>query len=83
MHTSNVRYRIDQRNPLPDAERVRFGVSRQPEDRSQGWNGRLDHIPPVERPASATAEALDAVLELRGYVEELRAIELPKGFGRH
>jgi len=31
---------------------------------------------------SAAAEALDAVLELRGYVEELQAIELPKGFGR-
>jgi hypothetical protein len=28
------------------------------------------------------AEALDAVLELRGYVEELQAVELPKGFGR-
>ena len=31
---------------------------------------------------SATAEALDAVLELRGYVEALQAIQLPKGFGR-
>jgi hypothetical protein len=30
----------------------------------------------------ATAEALDAVLELRGCVEELQAVELPKGFGR-
>jgi short-subunit dehydrogenase len=28
------------------------------------------------------AEALDAVLELRGYVEEFQAVELPKGFGR-
>jgi len=27
-------------------------------------------------------EALDAVLELRGNVEELQAVELPKGFGR-
>ena len=31
---------------------------------------------------SAIAEALDAMLELRGYVEELQAVELPKGFGR-
>jgi hypothetical protein len=31
---------------------------------------------------SATAEALDAVLELRGYVEELQAVDLPKGSGR-
>src|ERR1700682_1812257 len=30
---------------------------------------------------SATAEALDAVLELRGHGEELQAVELPKGFG--
>jgi hypothetical protein len=30
----------------------------------------------------ATAEALDAVLELRGHVEDLQAVELPKGFGR-
>jgi hypothetical protein len=29
-----------------------------------------------------TAEGLDAVLELRGYVEELQVVELPKGFGR-
>ena len=31
---------------------------------------------------SATAEALDAVLELRGHVEDLQAVEPPKGFGR-
>jgi hypothetical protein len=31
---------------------------------------------------SATADALDAVLDLRGYAEELQAVELPKGFGR-
>jgi hypothetical protein len=31
---------------------------------------------------SATAEALDAVLELRGHVEDLQAVEVPKGFGR-
>ena len=30
----------------------------------------------------ATAEALDVVLELRGHVEDLQAVELPKGFGR-
>jgi hypothetical protein len=45
--------------------------------------------PPGGRPVTpsslangATAEALDAVLDLRGYVEELQAVELPKGFGR-
>ena len=27
-------------------------------------------------------EALDAVLELRGHVEDLQAVELPRGFGR-
>ena len=32
--------------------------------------------------AQLWAEALDAVLELRGYVEGLQAVELPKGFGR-
>jgi hypothetical protein len=31
---------------------------------------------------SSTAELLDAVLELRGCVEELQAVELPQGFGR-
>ena len=46
-------------------------------DRFQEWR---DTPPPS--PTSATAEALDAVLELRGYVEELQAVELPKGFGR-
>jgi hypothetical protein len=30
-----------------------------------------------------TWEALDAVLELRVHVEDLQAIELPKGFGRN
>jgi hypothetical protein len=44
-------------------------------DRFQEWrNNSLAN--------SVTAEALDAVLELRGYVEELQAAELPKGFGR-
>jgi hypothetical protein len=47
-------------------------------DRFQEWR---DNLPP-SLANSATAEALDALLELRGYVEELQAVELPKGFGR-
>jgi hypothetical protein len=47
-------------------------------DRFQAWRDNL----PASLANSATAEALDAVLELRGYVEELQAVELPKGFGR-
>ena len=47
-------------------------------DRFQAWRVNL----PASLANSATAEALDAVLELRGYVEELQAVELPKGFGR-
>ena len=47
-------------------------------DRFQEWR---DNLPPGLA-NSATAEALDAVLELRGCVEELQAVELPKGFGR-
>src|SRR5271169_443574 len=47
-------------------------------DRFQEWRDNL----PASLANSATAEALDAVLELRGYVEELQAAELPKGFGR-
>jgi hypothetical protein len=46
--------------------------------RFQEWRDNL----PASLANSATAEALDAVLELRGYVEELQAVELPKGFGR-
>ena len=46
-------------------------------DRFQEW----DNLP-SSLANSATAEALDAVLELRGYVEELQAVDLPKGFGR-
>ncbi len=44
----------------------------------QEWRDNL----PSSLANSATAEALDAVLELRGYVDELQAVELPKGFGR-
>ena len=47
-------------------------------DRFQEWRDNL----PSSLANSATAEALDAVLELRGYVDELQAVELPKGFGR-
>jgi hypothetical protein len=44
-------------------------------DRFQEWRDNL----PSSLANSAAAEALDAVLELRGYVEELQAVELPKG----
>ena len=47
-------------------------------DQFQEWR---DNLPP-SLANGATAEALDAVLELRGCVEELQAVELPKGFGR-
>jgi hypothetical protein len=47
-------------------------------DQLQEWRDN----PPSSIANSATAEALDAVLELRGNVEELKAVELPKGFGR-
>jgi hypothetical protein len=47
-------------------------------DQFQEWRDNL----PSSLANSATAEALDAVLELRGNVEELQAVELPKGFGR-
>lgn len=47
-------------------------------DHFQKWRNNL----PANLESSATAEALDAVLELRGYVEELQAVALPKGFGR-
>jgi hypothetical protein len=47
-------------------------------DRCQEWRDKL----PSSLTNGATAEALDAVLELRGHVEDLQAVELPKGFGR-
>jgi hypothetical protein len=47
-------------------------------DRFQEWRDNL----PASLANSATAEALDAVLELRDYVEELQAVVSPKGFGR-
>jgi len=47
-------------------------------DRFQKWRDNL----PASLENSATAEALDAVLALRGYVDELQAVDLPKGFGR-
>jgi hypothetical protein len=47
-------------------------------DEFQEWRDNL----PSGLANSPTAEALDAVLDLRGYVEELQALELPKGFGR-
>jgi hypothetical protein len=42
------------------------------------WRDKL----PANLANSATAEALDAVLELRGHVEDLQGVEVPKGFGR-
>ena len=47
-------------------------------DQFQEWREKL----PSNLVNSASAEALDAVLELRGHVEDLQAVELPKGFGR-
>ena len=47
-------------------------------DQFQEWRDNL----PSSLANSPTGEVLDAVLELRGYVEELQAVELPKGFGR-
>ena len=47
-------------------------------DHFQKWRDNL----PAGLENSATAEALNAVLELRGCVEELQAVAPPKGFGR-
>ena len=47
-------------------------------DQFQEWRDNL----PSSLEDSQTAEALNAVLELRGHVEDLQAIQLPKGFGR-
>src|ERR1700728_711710 len=47
-------------------------------DQFEEWRDKL----PSSLANSATAEALDAVLELRGHVEDLQAVELPRGFGR-
>jgi hypothetical protein len=44
----------------------------------QEWRANL----PSSLADSPTAEALDAVLELRDHVEDLQAVQLPKGFGR-
>ncbi len=47
-------------------------------DQFQEWRDNL----PSSLVDGPTAEALDAVLELRGHVEDLQAVHLPKGFGR-
>ncbi len=47
-------------------------------DDYQAWRDGM----PEGVASSATAEKLDAVLELRELVEQLEAAELPKGFGR-
>ncbi len=47
-------------------------------DQFAAWRDKL----PASLADSATAEAPDAVPDLRGHVEDLQAVELPKGFGR-
>ena len=47
-------------------------------DRFQTWRDNL----PSGLADSPTAEALDAVLELRGHAEDLQAVHLPRGFRR-
>ena len=47
-------------------------------DQFEEWRDKL----PSSLANSATAKALDVVLELRGHVEDLRTVELPRGFGR-
>jgi hypothetical protein len=47
-------------------------------DAYQDWR---DNLPPGVAD-SAIAERLDTVLEMRDLVEQLEAIELPRGFGR-
>lgn len=46
-----------------------------------GYQDWRDNMPPglAESP---TAQRIDEVLELRDLVEQLQAVELPKGFGR-
>jgi hypothetical protein len=47
-------------------------------DAYQDWR---DNLPPGVAD-SAVVERLDTVLELRDLVEQLQAVELPRGFGR-
>ena len=47
-------------------------------DAYEAWRDSM----PAGLDASATAERLDAILEMRELVEQLQAVELPKGFGR-
>ena len=47
-------------------------------DQFQEWRDKL----PSSLANTASADALDAVLELRGHIEDLQAVELPTGFGR-
>jgi len=49
--------------------------------RSRRWLSDTVGLP-IGAVDSPTADALDAVLELRGHVEDLLAVQLPKGFGR-
>jgi hypothetical protein len=72
-----IRYRrpTDRRSrPQQWADAVQTGLL----DQFEEWRDKL----PSSLANSPTAEALDAVLELRGHVEDLQAVELPKGFGR-
>src|SRR5664279_668219 len=62
----------------PVVVRYRRPADRRSRPERWAWRDNL----PSSLEGSATAEALDVVLELRGHVEDLQAVELPKGFGR-
>jgi hypothetical protein len=47
-------------------------------DAYQDWRDNL----PAGLADSAIAERLDTILELRDLIEQLQAVELPRGFGR-
>jgi hypothetical protein len=73
-------------NNIKTIDRMRAGSNLEAEtqltdllDCFQKWRDNL----PASLESSATAEALDAVQELRSHVEDLQAVDLPKGFGRH
>ena len=78
-HQPKLRYRkpIDRRSaPQKWTEAIEDLVSIL--NSYQEWR---DGMPPGVADSS-TAQKLDAVLELRGIVEELATAELPRGFGR-
>jgi hypothetical protein len=67
--------------PIGAVDRIN-GLTRFTHWRAVGPVSGVAEQPALQPRKHATAEALDAVLDLRGYVEELQAVELPKGFGR-